>query len=137
MEDKEVFLRFFLLKGKKTADLSDEIHVKLKKDCINNLMYRSQGYNNAATMTDIYGGDKRDIIEVKHKQRIFVRIDHSENLSGQQSFAENIFRNSRDNLYIYIFVPPLAAGKYSLNTAKQLLKDSQQRVGVLNMLQLK
>lgn len=56
VEVKEVFLGFFPLKGKKALDLCNEILTKLESDGLDIMMCRSQGYDNAATMSGIHGG---------------------------------------------------------------------------------
>lgn len=86
---KEVFLKFFPLKGKKAADLASEILQSLERDGLDIVMCRSQGYDNAANMAGIHGGVQA-IIKAKNKKAIFSGcIDHSLNLCGQHSFTEN------------------------------------------------
>ena len=90
VEVKEVFLCFFPLKGKKDADLTSEILKILEKDGLDIMMCRSQGYDNAATMAGIHGGVQA-LIKEKNKKALFSGcIDHSLNLCGQHSFAENV-----------------------------------------------
>ncbi|XP_018396700.1 PREDICTED: uncharacterized protein LOC108774922, partial [Cyphomyrmex costatus] len=87
---KEVFLGFFPLKGKKASDLSEEILEKLKTDDLDIMMCRSQGYDNAAVMSGVHGG-VQSIIKTKNNKAIFIGcIDHSINLCGQHSFAQNV-----------------------------------------------
>uniref|UniRef100_A0A8C5PE46 TTF-type domain-containing protein n=1 Tax=Leptobrachium leishanense TaxID=445787 RepID=A0A8C5PE46_9ANUR len=89
VEVMEVFLGFFALKGKKATDLSSDILKKLENDGLDIMMCRSQGYDNAATMAGIHGGVQA-IIKEKNKKAIFSGcVDHSLNLCGQHSFAEN------------------------------------------------
>lgn len=90
VEVKEVFLGFFPLHGKKAADLSAEILKKLENDGLDIMMCRSQGYDNAAVMSGIHGGVQA-IIKEKNNKAIFIGcIDHSINLCGQHSFAQNV-----------------------------------------------
>lgn len=90
VEVKEVFLGFFPLHGKKASDLSAEILEKLENDGLDINMCRSQGYDNAAVMSGIHGGVQA-IIKEKNKKAIFIGcIDHSINLCGQHSFAQNV-----------------------------------------------
>lgn len=89
VEVKEVFLGFFPLKGKKAVDLSCEILKNLERDGLDIRMCRTQGYDNAATMSEIHGGVQA-ILKGKNKKAIFNGcVDHSLNLCGQHSFAEN------------------------------------------------
>ncbi|XP_040275768.1 zinc finger MYM-type protein 1-like [Bufo bufo] len=89
VEVKEVFLGFFPLKGKKAADLSSDILQKLESDGLDIMMCRSQGYDNAATMAGIHGG-VQSILKGKNRKAIFNGcVDHSLNLCGQHSFAQN------------------------------------------------
>ena len=89
VEVKEVFLGFFSLKGKKAADLSFDIIRKLESDGLDIMMCRAQGYDNAATMAGIHGGVQA-ILKEKNKKAVFNGcVDHSLNLCGQHSFAEN------------------------------------------------
>ncbi|XP_053569321.1 LOW QUALITY PROTEIN: zinc finger MYM-type protein 1-like [Bombina bombina] len=89
VEVKEVFLGFFPLKGKKAADLSSEILKKMESDGLDIMMCRAQGYDNAATMAGKHGG-VQSILKEKNKKAIFNGcVDHSLNLCGQHSFAEN------------------------------------------------
>lgn len=89
VEVKEVFLGFFPLKGKKAIDLSNEILAKLESDGLDIMMCRSQGYDNAATMSVLHGGGQA-IIKTQNDKAIFSGcIDHTLNLCGQHSFAEN------------------------------------------------
>ncbi|XP_040197560.1 zinc finger MYM-type protein 1-like [Rana temporaria] len=89
VEVKEAFLGFFPLKGKKASDLSLDILKKLESDGLDIMMCRAQGYDNAATMAGIHGG-VQSIIREKNKKAIFNGcVDHSLNLCGQHSFAEN------------------------------------------------
>ncbi|XP_056392625.1 zinc finger MYM-type protein 1-like [Hyla sarda] len=89
VEVKEVFLGFFPLKGKKAAALSSDILKKLESDGLDIMMCRSQGYDNAATMAGIHGG-VQSILNEKNRKAIFNGcVDHSLNLCGQHSFAEN------------------------------------------------
>lgn len=90
VEVKEVFLGFFPLHGKKAADLSAEILKKPENDGLDIMMCRSQGYDNAAVMSGIHGGVQA-IIKEKNNKAIFIGcIDHSINLCGQHSFAQNV-----------------------------------------------
>ncbi|XP_065673995.1 uncharacterized protein LOC136090945 [Hydra vulgaris] len=52
----EVFLGFFLLKGKKADDLCLDILKNLESDGLDKMMCRAQGYDNAAAMSGIHGG---------------------------------------------------------------------------------
>ena len=53
-------------------------------------MCRAQGYDNAANMAGIHGGVQA-ILKGKNKKAIFNGcVDHSLNLCGQHSFAENV-----------------------------------------------
>ncbi|XP_043276006.1 zinc finger MYM-type protein 1-like [Venturia canescens] len=70
VEVKEVFLGFFPLKGKKAADLSDEILQKLESDGLDIMLCRSQGYDNAATMSGVHGG-VQTIIKSKNRKAVF------------------------------------------------------------------
>ncbi|XP_063794591.1 zinc finger MYM-type protein 1-like [Pseudophryne corroboree] len=89
VEVKEVFLGFFPLKGKTAADLSSDILKTLENDGLDIMMCRSQGYDNAATMAGIHGGVQA-ILKRKNRKAIFSGcVDHSLNLCGQHSFAEN------------------------------------------------
>ena len=89
VEVKEVFLGFFPLSGKKADDLSSDILTNLKRDGLDIMMCRAQGYDNAATMSGIHGGVQA-ILKRKNKKAIFNGcVDHSLNLCGQHSFAEN------------------------------------------------
>lgn len=90
VEVKEVFLGFFPLHGKKATDLSSDILKKLESDGLDFMMCRAQGYDNAATMAGIHGGVQA-ILKGKNKKAIFNGcVDHSLNLCGQHSFAENV-----------------------------------------------
>lgn len=89
VEVREVFLRFFPLKGKKADDLSSDILENLESDGLDIMMCRAQGYDNAATMSGLHGGVQA-ILKRKNKKAIFNGcVDHSLNLCGQHSFAEN------------------------------------------------
>lgn len=91
VEVKEAFLGFFPLKGmgKTAADLSSDILKKLESDGLDIMMCRSQGYDNSATMAGIHGGVQA-ILKRKNRKAIFNGcVDHSLNLCGQHSFAEN------------------------------------------------
>ncbi|OWR54309.1 putative zinc finger MYM domain containing 1 [Danaus plexippus plexippus] len=72
VEVKEVFLGFFPLHEKKAADLSAEILKKLENDGLDIMMCRSQGYDNAAVMSDIHGGVQAIIKEKIIKQFLLV-----------------------------------------------------------------
>nr|XP_053646476.1 uncharacterized protein LOC128698304 [Cherax quadricarinatus] len=86
---KEVFLVFFPLNGKKAADISSDFLKKLESDGLDFMLCRAQGYDNAATMTGVHGGEQA-ILKEKNKKAIFSGcVDHSLNLCGQHSFAEN------------------------------------------------
>ncbi|KAM9311655.1 zinc finger MYM-type protein 1-like [Gastrophryne carolinensis] len=89
VEVKEVFLGFFPLKGKKATDLSSDILKKLESDGLDIMMCRSQGYDNAATMAGIHGGVQSILMEKNRKAVFNGCVDHSLNLCGQHSFAEN------------------------------------------------
>ena len=86
---REVFLGFFPLKGKKADDLSSDILKNLESDGLDIMMCRAQDYDNAATMSGIHRGVQA-IWKRKNKKAIFNGcVDHSLNLCGQHSFAEN------------------------------------------------
>ncbi|CAN7983404.1 unnamed protein product, partial [Ixodes hexagonus] len=85
---KEVFLGFFLLKGKTASDLASAVLQCLERDGLDITMCRSQGYNNAAN--GWYAGGVQAIIKGKNKKAIFNGcVDHSLNLCGHHSFAQN------------------------------------------------
>lgn len=89
VEIKEVFLGFFPLEGKKATDLSEEILKKIDKDGLDIMRCRSQGYDNAANMSGIHGGVQAIIKSRNRKAVFFGCINHSLNLCGQHSFAQN------------------------------------------------
>lgn len=70
VEVKEVFLRFFPLKGKKADDLSSDILKNLEDDGLDIMMCRAQGYDNAATMAGVHGGVQA-ILKGKNNKAIF------------------------------------------------------------------
>ena len=87
VEVKEAFLGCFPLRGKTAANLSNEILQKLESDGLDITMCRSQGYDNAATMSGVHGGVQA-IIKARNNKAIFVGcIDHSINLCGQHSLS--------------------------------------------------
>jgi len=89
VEVNETFLGFFPLHGKKAADLSSDILNNLEKDGLDIMMCRAQGYDNASTMAGVHGGVQA-IVKERNKKAIFNGcVDHSLNLCGQHSFAEN------------------------------------------------
>uniref|UniRef100_UPI003590127A zinc finger MYM-type protein 1-like n=1 Tax=Myxine glutinosa TaxID=7769 RepID=UPI003590127A len=113
VEVKEVFLGFFLpLKGLKAADLiSDILLKKLESDGMDIMMCRAQGYDNAATMAGIHGGVQA-LLKGKNKKAIFNGcVDHSFNLCGQHSFAENAscvtFLELLRQCFISLLLPPI------------------------------
>ncbi|CAN7946090.1 unnamed protein product [Ixodes hexagonus] len=89
VEVKEVFLGFFPLKGKTASDLASAVLQCLERDGLDITMCRSQGYDNAANMAGIHGGVQA-IIKGENKKAIFNGcVDHSLNLCGHHSFAQN------------------------------------------------
>lgn len=88
-EVKEVFLGFFQTKSKKAVDLSHDIVEKLQSDGLDIMMCRAQGYDNAATMAGIHGGVQAILKGINKKLVFNGCVDHSLNLCGQHSFAEN------------------------------------------------
>lgn len=89
VEVKESFVGFFTLTGKKADDLSKDILRQLENDGLDFMKCRSQGYDNAATMSGPRGGVQA-LLRQQNKKAVFIGcVDHSLNLCGQHAFAEN------------------------------------------------
>ena len=105
VEVKEVFIRFFELKGKKADAISEEIQKSLKADGLDINLCRSQGYDNAFTMAGVYGGVQAKIKEVNPKALFNGCISHSLNLCGTHAFSMTpgciTFFGTMESLYTF------------------------------------
>ena len=105
VEVKEVFLRFFQLKGKKADDLSKDILKQLESDGLNISLCRGQGYDNAGTMSGIHGGVQAKIKEINAKALFNGCASHSLNLCGTHSFSVTppcvTFFETMESLYAF------------------------------------
>lgn len=89
VEVKESFLGFFILKGKKAVDLSNDILHQLEGNGLDFMKCRSQSYDNAITMSGTHGGVQA-LLKKQNKKAVFNGcVDHSLNLCGQHAFAVN------------------------------------------------
>ncbi|GBP20823.1 52 kDa repressor of the inhibitor of the protein kinase [Eumeta japonica] len=78
---------FFLMSGKTAADMSKDILQQLEKDGLDIALCRAQGYDNAASMSNVHGGVQRKIREVNPKALFSPCSNHSLNLCGVHAFV--------------------------------------------------
>ncbi|XP_065668003.1 52 kDa repressor of the inhibitor of the protein kinase-like [Hydra vulgaris] len=87
VEVKELFLGFIPLSGKKADSITQEIVQSLEKDGLDLKLCRSQGYDNATTMSGIHTGVQTRIKEFNPKEIFVPCANHSLNLCGVHAFG--------------------------------------------------
>ena len=87
VEVKESFLGFIPLSGKKADSITQEIVQSLEKDGLDLKLCRSQGYDNATTMSGIYTGVQTRIKKFNPKAIFVPCANHSLNLCGVHAFG--------------------------------------------------
>lgn len=105
VEVRESFLGFFHLKGKTATALTGDILEKLENEGLDIQLCRGQGYDNAASMAGIHGGVQQKIKDINPKAIFVPCSNHSLNLCGKHSFANNpscvTFFGSLEALYTF------------------------------------
>ncbi|XP_044765413.1 zinc finger MYM-type protein 1-like [Coccinella septempunctata] len=87
VEVKESFLGFIPLSGKKAHDITEDILQSLAKDGLDIKLCRSQGYDNATTMSGVHTGVQKRIKEQNPKAIVVPCANHSLNLCGVHAFG--------------------------------------------------
>lgn len=115
VEVKESFLGFIPLSGKKASDITDEIIQSLENNGLDLKLCRSQGYDNATTMSGIHTGVQTRIKEQNPKAIFVPCANHSLNLCGVHAFASVpdciTFFGTLESIYKF-FLAPHTDGKF-------------------------
>lgn len=82
-----LFWDFFSLAGKKADSITEDILQNLNEHGLDISLCRSQGYDNAATMSGIHSGVQTRIKKINSKALFVPCANHSLNLCGIHSFA--------------------------------------------------
>lgn len=105
VEVRESFLEYFPLDGKGASDITNDTLKILEKDGLDIKLCRSQGYDNAATMSGIHSGVQTRIKELNPKVLFVPCANHSLNLCGVHSFASVVssvtFFGVLENVYTF------------------------------------